>query len=287
MDNYDNRIRKPESGKSLMLNLGCGNNYHPDWVNVDFLSVGREVITYDLTKGIPFSSNMFDVVYHSHVLEHFTALQGQFFIQECYRVLKPQGIIRIAVPDLESIARNYIQYLEQALNEEKEAYEKYEWMKLELYDQTTRNSSSGAYPSFLKHADAETREFARKRLGKEIDSILKTEVLSLFQRLWQKTFREYFALLRKNILKAFIFVWGGKRMVNAFEIGMFRISGEIHQCMYDRYSLGRLLKSQNFEEINEMTAFHSSIKGFGNYRLDANDEDIRKPDSLFLEARKK
>jgi predicted SAM-dependent methyltransferase len=59
-------------------------------------------------------------VYYSHLLEHFPKHEAQGFTQECYRVLKPRGIIRVAVPDLERIARMYLQALERALQEEVE-----------------------------------------------------------------------------------------------------------------------------------------------------------------------
>ena len=124
MNTFDRFIQHAGNSKT-MLNLGCGKTFHRDWVNVDFISSGPEVISHDLTQGIPFSSETFDVVYHSHVLEHFTALQGDFFIKECFRVLKPGGILRIAVPDLETIVRNYLQFLEQGLLNQPGAREKY------------------------------------------------------------------------------------------------------------------------------------------------------------------
>src|SRR5665213_2847022 len=98
-----------------MLNLGCGEQHHPAWVNVDFVSQDPTVILHDLTKGIPYPDNSFEVVYHSHVLEHFTRSDARKFIQECFRVLKPNGVLRIAIPDLEQIVRNYTTFLEPAI----------------------------------------------------------------------------------------------------------------------------------------------------------------------------
>src|SRR5687767_3201991 len=97
------------------LNLGCGDRYISDWTNVDFVSQGKGVIAHNLIEGIPFPDNSFDVVYHSHVLEHFTKQRGFLFIKECYRVLKPNGILRIVVPDLEEIVREYFKSLSGAL----------------------------------------------------------------------------------------------------------------------------------------------------------------------------
>jgi predicted SAM-dependent methyltransferase len=285
-DNYDYQI-KAKGEVRLMLNLGCGNNYHPDWINVDFVAAGDDVISYDLTKGIPFSSEVFDVVYHSHVLEHFTAQQGNFLIGECFRVLKPKGILRIAVPDLEGIVRNYVKFLEDALNSEKGALGKYQWMKIELYDQTIRNTPGGEYQNFLLQADAELQQFAQNRLGKEIEAIQLTKHVSFFERLKRKSFAAFITFLNIKITKFFIYLLGGQRFVRAFEIGLFRLSGEIHQCMYDRLSLTHLLKANQFEQIKVMSAFESGISDFERYGLDAPDGVIRKPDSIFIEARKK
>src|SRR5574344_1513960 len=78
-----------------MLNLGCGRCFHKDWINVDYSSCDESVIAYDLTKKLPFEDNSFEVIYHSHLLEHFEKSFAPIFLKECYRVLKKGGIIRI------------------------------------------------------------------------------------------------------------------------------------------------------------------------------------------------
>jgi len=284
--NYDHTIQTKQ-GELKMLNLGCGYNYHPDWVNVDFISTGDEVIPHDLTTGVPFSSENFDVVYHSHVLEHFTAQQGNFFIRECFRVLKPGGILRIAVPDLEGITRNYLKQLEEALSKAPGADSRYEWMKLELLDQTTRNTPGGAYKEFLQRSNDDLRKFAQDRLGKEIFAIEQKDNSSFMERLMRRSFSTYMKFVRLKVIESFLYIMGGKRMVKAFDTGLFRYSGEIHQCMYDRFSLAKLLETCGFEKIAVKSTFESDISGFANYRLDAVDGRPRKPDSLYMEGRKR
>ena len=51
------------------LNIGCGNAYHPAWVNLDFVAHSPEVIECDIRKGLPFADASFDACYSSHVLE--------------------------------------------------------------------------------------------------------------------------------------------------------------------------------------------------------------------------
>ncbi len=59
-----------------------------------------------MRQGIPFPDRSFDVVYHSHVLEHLSKSEASKFLKECSRVLRPQGVLRVVVPDLEEIANN-------------------------------------------------------------------------------------------------------------------------------------------------------------------------------------
>ena len=94
------------------LNLGCGSRFFDDWVNLDFASTSPHVKAHNLLEGIPFKESSFNVVYHSHVLEHFSKTDAEILIKECYRVLEKNGILRIAVPDLEGIIREYLRNLE-------------------------------------------------------------------------------------------------------------------------------------------------------------------------------
>ena len=58
------------------LNLGCGERFHPEWVNLDLHPTDTSVRGWDLQEGLPFPDGSFDVVYHSHVLEHFSKAEG-------------------------------------------------------------------------------------------------------------------------------------------------------------------------------------------------------------------
>ena len=47
-----------------------------------------------------------DIVYSSHLLGHLTLKSANQYLREAYRVLKPEGVLRIVVPDLYKICRN-------------------------------------------------------------------------------------------------------------------------------------------------------------------------------------
>lgn len=241
-----------------MLNLGCGGKYHPDWTNVDFVSYDKNVIAHNLNEGIPFKDNEFDVVYHSHVLEHFTKDKALLFLRECYRVLKPNGILRVAIPDLEQIARLYLQKLEEGNEAD------YDWMMLEMYDQTVRNTSGGNMYNYFLQDSIPNLEFVLSRLGNEAELMIKN--------------------IQNNKKNTSVEKLMKKEVVIPQQIGDFRLGGEVHQWMYDRFSLARLLKEANFKNIKKTSAFESSIENFAKYELDVIDNKIRKPDSLFMEA---
>ena len=73
----------------------------------------------------------------------------------------------------------------------------------------------------------------------------------------------------------------------AEDIGRFRLGGEVHKWMWDRVSLARLLQEAGFVDVKVCSATDSAIAGFVGYQLDADAAGItRKPDSLFIEARR-
>ena len=74
-----------------------------------FIKFARENdIRYgDATKGLPLQPESCEVVYSSHMLEHLDRSGADKFLKEAFRVLRPGGIIRIAVPDLKKQIAQY------------------------------------------------------------------------------------------------------------------------------------------------------------------------------------
>lgn len=74
---------------------------------------------------------------------------------------------------------------------------------------------------------------------------------------------------------------------NPLRVGLFRLSDEVHQWMYDRYSLRRLLERTGFVDLRVCRAHESGIPNSNNYLLDIEpDGSVRQPESLFMEGRK-
>lgn len=279
-----------------LLNLGCGNTYHKDWINIDFVSNNLWVKAHNLLSGIPLESDSVDVVYHSHVLEHFTKEDGKAFIGECYRVLKPNGIIRIAVPDLETIAREYIKNLDLADENGSVAEKNYEWITMELFDQMVRNKSGGSMISYLSNPILKNKKYIYQRWGNEAKNLRKTLLqenknnkVSRTTRIFKHSFIEKSKRkLKKGILKLLCIKEEklSPKDRQALQIGKFRMGGEIHQWMYDRYSLKKLLLESGFYNVKIKDGYNSEIPNWETYQLDLVDGEVRKPDSLFIEARK-
>lgn len=263
---------------------------------MDYTPANDSIIRCDLSQGIPYPDESFDVVYHSHVLEHFAKQNGRKFMGECFRVLKKGGVMRVAVPDLKSIIREYIQNLEQAILGNPEAQNNYDWIMLEMYDQTVRTHSGGEMAEYLYKDDLPNEEYIYKRLGNEARNIRKTyleskkEVIPESEKQPKKAnkINLVFHNLKHKIKRR---LSPQSKLPDGItekdiEIMGFRKQGEIHQWMYDRYSLGKLMEEIGLKNISVMNAFTSNIKDWNEYQLETKDGIIYKPDSLFMEGKK-
>ena len=274
------------------LNLGCGPRFSVAecWTNLDYVSADRHVIAHNLNEGLPYADNTFDAVYHSHVLEHFQVDDGKRYIGECFRVLKPGGILRVAVPDLEQICRLYLECMERVETGDDTWRGKYEWIKLEMYDQTVRTISGGAMAKYLKRRNLD-KEFIVGRAGnialKIIEASDKTQDESPNVSRLRRTLSKFrgapsgfLRMLRRSLLS--------RREREALELGLFRLSGEVHQWMYDVYSLRALLQETGFEDVHRTNAKESLIPNWPDYHLDVDADGFEHaPSSLYMEGVRK
>ncbi|HEY1096360.1 MAG TPA: methyltransferase domain-containing protein [Alphaproteobacteria bacterium] len=260
----------------MLVNLGCGKTYHTGWKNYDFVAPDENVIQHDLLTGVPLPDGVVDVVYHSHVLEHFSREAGVTFLKECYRVLKRGGIIRIAVPDLENICRAYLASVDEVRSGRENSQYDHQWMIIELIDQLVRSSDGGEMAGYWKKKSLPNKEFIYQRLGQEFARyrayIEQAQIYDHVQPLptWRQKFRAFLA--------------GCK--VEDIQYIDFRSKGEIHRWMYDEVSLTILLKDLGFQDIKVCEFAKSNIQDWADYQLEIRDGVILKPDSLIIEARK-
>jgi SAM-dependent methyltransferase len=124
------------SQRPLMVNLGSGPHGPESWVNLDrsptmllrhtprvaralrrlnvigdqhLVPWDDHIVRQDLTKRLPFADGTVDAVYSSHFFEHIYLAEAQAILKECHRVLKPGGVLRLALPDGEAWARELIE----------------------------------------------------------------------------------------------------------------------------------------------------------------------------------
>ena len=88
------------------LNIGCGRQHLSGFVNMDIEQPYD--VKLDATQGLPYQDQTVDGVYSEHFFEHLTQTEGLAFLRECRRVLKLDGRIRVAMPDLDEEVRRYV-----------------------------------------------------------------------------------------------------------------------------------------------------------------------------------
>jgi SAM-dependent methyltransferase len=94
--------------RDIKLHFGCGTRILPDWVNIDGWAVpGTDLVT-DLRQPLPFSDASCRVIFTEHVFEHIEIDARRDVLQELYRILAPDGTLRIVVPDCRLFVDAYV-----------------------------------------------------------------------------------------------------------------------------------------------------------------------------------
>jgi SAM-dependent methyltransferase len=118
---------------NLYVQYGCGRVAPKGWLNYDASpslkiqrtpllgSVFKPLLPFqfdeqvrfgDIVKGLPLEPNLCDGIYASHVLEHLALDDFRQALKNTYTLLKPNGIFRCVLPDLEQSARKYVASLD-------------------------------------------------------------------------------------------------------------------------------------------------------------------------------
>ena len=91
----------------MKLHLGCGKRYIKGFVHIDL----REMDHIDYCSPVEnldfLDDESVELIYASHVLEHFGRDEYEKVLDEWYRVLKPEGVLRVAVPNFDAVVQFY------------------------------------------------------------------------------------------------------------------------------------------------------------------------------------
>jgi predicted SAM-dependent methyltransferase len=90
------------------LNLGCGPKPAPGWLNCDLRAAQGVDLRCDLRGGLPLGTASVDAVAGIHLLQDLAWNEVLGALRELHRVLKPGGVLRIAVPDLDKAIHAYL-----------------------------------------------------------------------------------------------------------------------------------------------------------------------------------
>lgn len=93
--------------KKLKLHLACGPHIVDGWVNIDILKE-KGIVVHDLREPLPYKDSHVDAIFHEHFIEHLSKTEAEAFLKDCYRVLKPGGVMRIGWPDLKKLINAYV-----------------------------------------------------------------------------------------------------------------------------------------------------------------------------------
>jgi len=260
---------------------------------VDVSPIGKEVMCCDISLGLPFADESYDAVYSSNMLEHLARENGQKLLKECCRVLKRNGTTRIVVPDLENICRCYLHALDQVMAGDVTWAGRYEWIILELLDQIARTQSGGEMAEYLRRSSSKDKDFiisrigciGRQIMGEKTSTIQQRSVKGSKHEMFSHQVAAYFCKVHNKMRQFLLAKILTKRESEALSVGLFRLSGEVHMWMYDRYSLESALHLAGFSEVRQMPPNLSRIHSWSDYCLDVDrDGEKSAPLALYIEA---
>ena len=91
----------------MKLHLGCWHRDIPGFVNIDLCDMPHIHHKSNIDDLSIIESNSVELIYSSHNFEYFDKVEAPKVLQEWNRVLKSEGVLRMAVPDFEKLIEVY------------------------------------------------------------------------------------------------------------------------------------------------------------------------------------
>lgn len=274
------------------INLACGPVFIDSlvWTNFDFVAASG-VQQADLLGRLPLTDNSAQLVYSSHFLEHIPKPEVESFLRECLRVLEPGGVIRLVLPDLENMARTYLQLRDEG------KHEKADFLVLEMIDQCVRRQSGGELGKYYRTLQEQGKrgvaasgknkvmiDFIRHRTGEQIGAPdqskpaaggAATQFNRLLRAVPRRLQRHWIQVVLKALPSAF----------RAQNVSMAAV-GERHHWLWDFHQLQQALEAVGFISVERRSADSSAIADFPFHPLDLNPDGGPRTglESMYVEA---
>jgi len=94
--------------KKLKINLGSGHWKFKGWVNVDLDHASKPDVIANLAADLPFVDGAARLIHTEDFIDQLELQKAAAFLRECHRVLEPGGVLRVLTPDMQKLARLYL-----------------------------------------------------------------------------------------------------------------------------------------------------------------------------------
>ncbi len=268
----------------LNINLACGRVFvdSPDWLNFDFAPASAAVRMANLLARLPVADGTAALVYSSHFLEHVPRDLVPGFLRECWRVLQPGGVVRLVLPDLGNLAREYL------VRREAGEHDKADFVVLEMIDQCVRRESGGELGKLYRRLsgrqgdDVESMiDYIRARTGEDLRALPAAGGGYSPSRLWNavrgRLERAWIRLCLLALPAAF----------RAQNVSLAAV-GERHHWLWDFHQLKAALEEAGFADVQRCSANTSMVIDFPFHPLDLDADGLPRKgaESMYVEARK-
>jgi predicted SAM-dependent methyltransferase len=92
----------------MKLHLGCGKNIKPGYVNIDAFYKHEGVVNEDILN-LPYKDGSVEEILAEHMFEHIPFKDEERLFLESFRLLKKGGILKIEVPDMEWLCKQFLE----------------------------------------------------------------------------------------------------------------------------------------------------------------------------------
>jgi predicted SAM-dependent methyltransferase len=293
-----NTIRRSRDGHALLHIWRTGEIYQQknqgvlfsEWNNVYFSPLPQpsssHAIFHDLGSPLPFEDKSFDGIYACRVMEHLSPKDGDRFIADLCRLLKPGGVCRLSTPDLEELAEEYLRQLKRGWEDPAEKnLMRFYWIKLQMLDQMVRERSGGDMWDAIQRGYYDS-EYAKERFEDVFEEFLPRPA--------QKTAAPRVVPPRPPWLRAIRRIAGRAYRSAAAKLQAKpqaapidpRRSFEADKWLHDRLSLRICLEQAGFRDYRVKDFRSSDIPGWDRFQLDKSKSgDHALEPSIYVEAR--